>query len=134
MSSEESPDKAKKRAEVILQVRAGTITATEGAQRLGVSRKTYYEWERRGLGALLEALEDQPPGRPPKPDNPVETDLRKQLLNLEEEVEDLQMILKLRQALTELAEEETTKQEQQRKSKAGRKHQKKQPKKRQRKQ
>ena len=39
--------KARERANVILQVQAGLITATEAAQKLGVSRKTYYEWERR---------------------------------------------------------------------------------------
>jgi hypothetical protein len=31
---------------------------------LGVSRKTYYEWEGRALQAITEALEDRPPGRP----------------------------------------------------------------------
>ena len=36
---------ARERALVILQVRSGDLTAKEGAERLGVSRKTYYEWE-----------------------------------------------------------------------------------------
>lgn len=56
--------KARMRAEVILKVRAGLMTATEAAAMLGVSRKTYYQWEKRGLGAMLRQLEDQSPGRP----------------------------------------------------------------------
>jgi transposase len=57
---------ARERAEVILKVRAGLMTATQAAQVLGVSRKTYYSWEKRGLGAMLQQLEDQAPGRPTK--------------------------------------------------------------------
>jgi len=30
----------------------------------GVSRKTYYEWEKKGLSALMDALEDKDVGRP----------------------------------------------------------------------
>jgi len=36
------------------------MTATEAAKQLGVSRKTYYKWEQRGLEALLDGLQDQP--------------------------------------------------------------------------
>ena len=32
-----------------------------------MSRKTYYEWERRGLEAMTEAMEDKAPGRPSIP-------------------------------------------------------------------
>jgi len=56
---------ARERASIILQVRSGALTATEGAERLGVSRKTYYEWEDRALEAMALALENHPPGRPP---------------------------------------------------------------------
>ena len=57
-------DRARLRAEVILLVRNGTISASEGAKRLGVSRKTYYEWEHKGLSALMDALTDGVAGRP----------------------------------------------------------------------
>ena len=40
------------------------MTATEAAKKPGVSRKTYYKWEQRGLAALVEGLQDQSPGRP----------------------------------------------------------------------
>jgi DNA-binding XRE family transcriptional regulator len=51
---------ARERASIILQVRSGALTATEGAERLGVSRKTYYEWEDRALEAMALALENHP--------------------------------------------------------------------------
>jgi transposase len=55
---------ARERAAIILQVRSGALTATEGAERLGISRKTYYEWEDRALQAMALALENHAPGRP----------------------------------------------------------------------
>src|SRR5512139_4032145 len=55
---------ARQRALVILQVRSGLLTANEGAKRLGISRKTYYEWEERSLKAMALALENRPAGRP----------------------------------------------------------------------
>jgi transposase len=58
---------ARERVLVILQVRSGALTATEGAERLGISRKTYYEWEDRALEAMALALENHPAGRPPTP-------------------------------------------------------------------
>jgi len=56
---------ARERAQVILKVRSGALTAMEGAKLLGVSRKTYYEWEERSLEAMALALENRPAGRPP---------------------------------------------------------------------
>lgn len=67
MSDSEDKELALKRAAVIFAVRSGQITAEEGAHRLGVSRKTYYEWERRALQAMTEAMEDKAPGRPSIP-------------------------------------------------------------------
>ena len=58
---EEEKKLARERASIILQVRNGTLTATEGAERLGISRKTYYEWEGRALAAMTEALENHGP-------------------------------------------------------------------------
>ena len=55
---------ARERALVILQVRSGALTAKEGAKLLGVSRKTYYEWEAKSLKAMALALENHPAGRP----------------------------------------------------------------------
>ena len=55
---------ARERALVILRVRSGALTAKQGAQELGVSRKTYYEWEERALKAMALALENRVAGRP----------------------------------------------------------------------
>jgi DNA-binding XRE family transcriptional regulator len=55
---------ARERALVILRVRSGAMTATQGAQALGVSRKTYYQWEERALKAMALALENRVAGRP----------------------------------------------------------------------
>ena len=64
---EEEKKLARERAAVILQVRSGALTVKEGAERLGISRKTYYEWEDRPLKAMALALENHSPGRPPVP-------------------------------------------------------------------
>ena len=65
-------EKARLRAEVIMKVRAGLMTAKAAAAQLGVSRKTYYEWEARGLGGMLENLADQTAGRPASTISPEE--------------------------------------------------------------
>lgn len=76
MSDSEDKELARKRAAVIFAVRSGQITAEEGARRLGVSRKTYYEWERRALQAMTEAMEDKAPGRPSIPQDEEKQRLR----------------------------------------------------------
>lgn len=60
-------EQARQRAEMILKVRSGLLSATEAAQALGVSRKTYYKWEKRGLAAMLEGLCERSSGRPASP-------------------------------------------------------------------
>jgi len=67
MSDSEDKELALKRTAVVFAVRSGQITAEEGARRIGVSRKTYYEWERRALQAMTAAMEDKSPGRPSIP-------------------------------------------------------------------
>jgi transposase len=74
---------ARERAAIILQVRSGALTATEGAERLGVSRKTYYEWEDRALQAMALALENHSPGRPPVLLDAEKEDLQRQVRGLE---------------------------------------------------
>jgi transposase len=77
---------ARERASIILQVRMGAITATEGAERLGVSRKTYYEWEDRALEAMALALENHPPGRPPTPLDAEKEELQTKIRDLEKKL------------------------------------------------
>ena len=74
---------ARERASIILQVRSGALTATEGAERLGISRKTYYEWEDRALKAMALALENHSPGRPSVPPDAEKEDLQSKVRDLE---------------------------------------------------
>ena len=78
--------KARQRAELILQVRSGQMTATAAAQALGISRQQYYQWEARALKALLIALEDQPPGRPKETSDPEKDQLQSRVEALERQV------------------------------------------------
>ena len=94
MSDSEDKELARKRAAVVFAVRSGQITAEEGARRLGVSRKTYYEWEKRALEAMTEAMEDKAPGRPSIPQDEEKqrlqdeiTELRNKLFVAEKTVE-----------------------------------------------
>lgn len=94
--------KARERASVILQVQAGQLTATEAARKLGVSRKTYYQWERRALKGMLENLSELPPGRPPQPQDPEKDRLREQLRQAQKELEEARQVKELREILDEL--------------------------------
>ncbi len=84
---EESSRVARDRAMVILQVRSGALTAKEGAKRLGISRKTYYEWEEKSLKAMALALENRPAGRPPVPLDPEKESLKEKVQDLEKKLE-----------------------------------------------
>ena len=84
--------KARQRARIILEVRSGRLTATQGAAQLGISRQRFYEWEQRALAAMTQALEDGDAGRPAaeKPlEDPEKEKLKHQLAQLEQEVTDL---------------------------------------------
>jgi len=83
MSESRDNELARKRAAVIFAVRSGRITAEEGAKQLGISRKTYYEWERRALEAMTDALENGSSGRPR---TPIDTEKDR----LQEEIAELQ--------------------------------------------
>lgn len=78
---------ARERASIILQVCSGALTATEGAERLGISRKTYYEWEDRALAAMAEALENHRPGKPPIPLDAEKEELQRKVRDLEKKLD-----------------------------------------------
>ena len=90
---------ARQRAEVIMKVRCGLMTASQAAKKLQVSRKTYYKWEQRGLSALLEGVLDQKAGRPEKETEDQQTALEKQLVEIRRENE----LLRQKMALNNLA-------------------------------
>jgi transposase len=95
--TEKNKELARQRALVILQVRSGALTAKEGAQLLGVSRKTYYEWEERSLKAMALALENRPSGRPP-----LSVDLEKEAFR--ERIQELEKKLDLAEKTIEVKE------------------------------
>jgi len=95
-------DKARQRAMLIMQVRSGQLTATQAARTLGVSRKTYYQWEQRGLEGMIAQLQDLPPGRPPTQSDPQIQSLQNQLSQAQEQLEEARQIKELRMSLESL--------------------------------
>lgn len=91
---------ARQRAQLIMQVRSGVVTAEAAAQQLGVSRKTYYKWERRALAAMVAALGNRDQGRPPRPIDPEKEALRRQTQELQAKLQVLEQTERLRQQLS----------------------------------
>ena len=91
---------ARQRAHLILQVRSGRVTADAAARQLGVSRKTYYKWERRALAALVAALGTRDQGRPPQPRDPEKAALRRQVADLQTKLTVLERTERLRQLVS----------------------------------
>lgn len=93
---------ARRRAELIVKVRSGLVSASAAAVELGVSRKTYYEWENRGLNAMMAALEDRPTGRPKKPPDAETQVLEKQVNDLERKLAESERTVRIREMLSDL--------------------------------
>src|SRR5512139_1234079 len=102
--SEQNKKLARERALVILQVRSGALTAKEGAKILGVSRKTYYEWEEKSLKAMSLALENRPSGRPPLPVDREKKILQERIQELEKKLDQAEKTLEVKE-LKEVYEE-----------------------------
>ena len=92
---------ARQRAQLIMQVRSGLLSVQEAARELGISRKTYYKWERRALAAMVEALGNREQGRPPVPSDPEKEALRRQTRELQAKLQVLEQTARIRQALEE---------------------------------
>src|SRR5512139_1126667 len=95
---------ARQRALVVLQVRSGLLTAKEGAQRLGISRKTYYEWEDKSLRAMALALENRPVGRSSVPVDKEKETLREQIRELEKKLYLAEKTVEVREILSAYGE------------------------------
>lgn len=99
-----SPDQqalARQRAQLIMQVRSGVLTAEAAARQLGISRKTYYKWERRALAAMVEALGNRGQGRPPRPLDAEMAALRRQTEELQAKLTVLEQTERIRQVLAQ---------------------------------
>jgi len=96
---EQNKKLARERALVILQVRSGTLTAKEGAKLLGVSRKTYYEWEEKSLKAMALALENHAAGRRPMSVDEEKEALRERIRKLEEKLDLAEKTIEVKEVL-----------------------------------
>lgn len=93
-----------RRADMILKVQAGEITASQAAAQLGMSRKTYYKWEKRALSAMLDGLVERETGRPTTPPDPEKEKLKTRIKELERELLVQTRRKELRERLTALGE------------------------------
>jgi transposase-like protein len=93
---EQAEQLARYRAALIVQVQCGQITVQEAANQLGVSRKTYYEWEKRA------SQRDRPGGRPAQPQDPEKQALQEQAQQLQDQARLLEQTLVIRQQVAEL--------------------------------
>ncbi len=91
---------ARERAVVILRVRSGAMTAKQGAQALGVSRKTYYQWEERALKGMALALENRVAGRPCVSMDEEKETLRQRMRELEKKLDLAEKALEVKELLT----------------------------------
>ena len=91
---------ARQRAQLIMQVRSGVVTAEAAARSLGISRKTYYKWERRALAAMVAALGTRDQGRPLQPRDPEKAALRRQLTDVQAKLTVLEQTERLRHRLS----------------------------------
>ena len=92
-------DLARQRAQVIMQVQRHELTVTEAATMLGVSRKTYYEWENRALSSMVEALTNRDPGRPRKQIDTEKEALKRKVDELQKENQSMGDVMELREAI-----------------------------------
>lgn len=104
MRGTEKEDLARLRAEKIIRVQSGQMTVREAARQLGVSRKTYYKWEKRLLSRMVDALSEREVGRPGKVTDQEKEALLKRNRELENEVLVLKQTLHIREVLEGTAE------------------------------
>ena len=90
---------ARQRAQLIMQVQNGLLSAQEAARQLRISRKTYYKWERRALAAMVEALGNREHGRPPLLIDPEKEALRRQTQELQAKLQVMEQTVRIRQLL-----------------------------------
>lgn len=81
----EVPPELLERYGTMLEVLQGTLTVSEAARRLGISRNRFQSLYHRGLKSLLTGIAPGDPGRPGKPPREVELEQRVDRLERENE-------------------------------------------------
>jgi transposase len=99
-----STAKARQLAALIMQVRTGQLSATTAARQLGISRKTYYQWEQRALQGMMKELEPRPPGRPNRSPDPEKRKLQQKIGDLEKQLTGNRQLIQIRERLRQLRE------------------------------
>src|SRR3989339_1598759 len=89
------------RMKLVFLVCTGQMTAREAARDLGVSPKTYYEWEKRILEAVLKAVEKRPSGRPGRILDQEKEELKARNRELQRKVAEMETHLKVKELLSE---------------------------------
>ena len=90
---------ARSRAELIIQVQAGRLSASAAAARMGVSRKTYYKWEQRGLSGIVAGLKDGAAGRRSVPRDREKELLQNEVKKLREQLGVQEQLQRIREVL-----------------------------------
>jgi transposase len=103
MSQKQRAAQARLKAELIVKVRSGLLSASEAAKQLGVSRKTYYKWEKRALSGMVDGLSDRSAGRPVKEVDPEKERLKNKVEQLEKQLTVLSQTMQIRELLREAA-------------------------------
>lgn len=86
----DASEEAKKKLQVILETITGDLSVSEACERLGVSESRFHQLRDEVLAAGASSLEPKPRGRPRKVEEPGVSELsalRKQVKDLEEELE-----------------------------------------------
>ena len=92
-SKREAEQRKRRLAEAIMRVRGGLWKANRAARELGISRRTYYKWERRGLTGMMEGLKESRGGRPRKAVDAQKEALRREIERLRKDSEVLRQRL-----------------------------------------
>jgi hypothetical protein len=79
------PPELAARYETVMAVMAGTLTVSEGARRLGLSRNHFQSLLHRALGSVIEELGPKAGGRPPTPARERQLEVETGKLRLENE-------------------------------------------------
>ncbi len=90
-------DKAKERLRAILETMAGTARVQEVCARLDICEQRFRQLRAAVLQAALASVEDQPPGRPRRPEESPE------VAQLRQQLEEMQRLLQVSQVREEIA-------------------------------
>ena len=90
--------------EKIVQVQSGLLTASAAAKQMNMSRKTYYQKERRALSGMRAGLLQKDSGRPRNPFDEEKEKLKTEMHELREEVTRLHQVQRVREVMDDDSE------------------------------